>query len=584
MHYDFLVKIPDVHGKITRRKKGPSVYIEYEYAREYKREKQYTIVRRATIGKQYPCDPTMMYPNQNYYKHFPEATVLENGSAGIRSSCIRAGAFFVIEDVIRKSHLDKIVRDAVGDGSGLFLDLAAYSLISEDNAAQYYPDYAFNHPLFSRDMHIYSDTKISKFLQEITDEQIVDFLNRWNENRPHDQKIYISYDSTNKKCQAGDIEMVEIGKSKDTAPEPIFNYSVAYDTDNQDPLFYEEYPGSIVDVSQLQYMLDKAKAYGYRNSGFILDRGYFSKKNIKYLDENGFDFIMFIKGLKKLVSKLVIANYGSFEKNRNCYIKSNDVYAKTVVTKLYEDDEKDRYIHLCFSFNRQNDEINKLQKKLNNMEKHFEKYKNCEFEFPNEYGNYYTLFYKDKKFLFAREKQDVVEMEMNLCGYFALVTSARMTAKDALELYDRRDQSEKLFRSDKTFLGNKPLRVYSNESASAKIFIGFVALIIRCRLYRALRVAKAAMQNKQNYMTVPAAMKDLEKIELIKQFDGVYRLDHAVTAKQKIILQAFDADEDFIREKVRKLSADLRQADKSKSNDKDKGEDENAKAEDNGRY
>ena len=28
------------------------------------------------------------------------------------------------------------------------------------------------------------------------------------------------------------------------------------------PLFYESYPGSIVDVSQLQYMLEKAKGYG----------------------------------------------------------------------------------------------------------------------------------------------------------------------------------------------------------------------------------------------------------------------------------------------------------------------------------
>ena len=584
MHYDFLVKTPDVPGKITRRKKGPSIYIEYEYAREYKREKQYTIVKRAIIGKQDPSDYAMMYPTQNYFIHFPGAAVPEKESAGTRSSCIRSGAFFVIEDIIKRSHLDRIVSDVIGEGGGLFLDLATYSLISEGNAAQYYPDYAFNHPLFSRDMHIYSDTKVSKFLQGITDDQIVAFLNKWNENRPHDQKIYISYDSTNKECQAGDIEMVETGMSKDKAPEPIFNYSVAYDTDNQDPLFYEEYPGSIVDVSQLQYMLDKARAYGYRNPGFILDRGYFSKGNIKYMDENGFDFLMFVKGLKKLVSALVIANQGTFEKNRGCYIKSNDVYARTVAAKLYGDDEKNRYVHLCFSFSRQSDEVNELQGKLNCMERHFERYRNCEFEFPKEYGNYYTLFYKGKKFLFAREKQDVVEMEMNLCGYFALVTSARMTAEDAIELYDRRDQSEKLFRSDKTFLGNRPLRVYSDESASAKIFIGFVALIIRCRLYRALRTAKAAMQSKQNYMTVPAAVKELEKIELIKQFDGVYRLDHAVSARQKILLTAFDADEDFIRDKVGKLSEDLRRVDKSKAKDKDREEDEDAKAEDNGQY
>lgn len=31
-------------------------------------------------------------------------------------------------------------------------------------------------------------------------------------------------------------------------------------------------------------------------------------------------------------------------------------------------------------------------------------------------------------------------------------------------------------------------------------------------------------------MTVPGAIRELEKIEMIKGIDGIYRLDHAVTA------------------------------------------------------
>ena len=44
-------------------------------------------------------------------------------------------------------------------------------------------------------------------------------------------------------------------------------------------------------------------------------------------------------------------------------------------------------------------------------------------------------------------------------------------------------------------------------------------------------------------MTVPAAIKELEKIEMTRQTDNVYRLDHAVTAKQKKILKAFGMNE-----------------------------------------
>ena len=47
-------------------------------------------------------------------------------------------------------------------------------------------------------------------------------------------------------------------------------------------------------------------------------------------------------------------------------------------------------------------------------------------------------------------------------------------------------------------------------------------------------------------MTVPAALKELDKIEMVRQYDGVYRLDHAVTKTQKTILKAFELDSDDV--------------------------------------
>jgi transposase len=118
----------------------------------------------------------------------------------------------------------------------------------------------------------------------MTDARIA-FLNEWNKNRDHRSRIYVSYDSTNKHCQAGDIDLAEIGHEKDKQDKPIFNYAIAYDRNNNEPLFYEDYPGSINDVSRLQYMLEKAAAFGYKKAGFILDRGYFSEPNIRFMDK-----------------------------------------------------------------------------------------------------------------------------------------------------------------------------------------------------------------------------------------------------------------------------------------------------------
>ena len=46
-------------------------------------------------------------------------------------------------------------------------------------------------------------------------------------------------------------------------------------------------------------------------------------------------------------------------------------------------------------------------------------------------------------------------------------------------------------------------------------------------------------EKKVNFMTVPAALRELDKIEMIKGSDNEYRLDHAVAATQKAILNAF---------------------------------------------
>ncbi len=60
-----------------------------------------------------------------------------------------------------------------------------------------------------------------------------------------------------------------------------------------------------------------------------------------------------------------------------------------------------------------------------------------------------------------------------------------------------------------------------------------------------------------NFMTVPAAVRELEKIEMIRQSDGNYRMDHAVTATQKEILKAFDLTERNIREQAISINKQL---------------------------
>ena len=186
MYLDFLVKTPEVPGKITYRKKGDATYVEFEYDRTYDPTRQYTTVKRSTIGKLSKADPIMMQPNQNFLKYFPDAEFPEEKDRTYRSSCIRVGSNIVIRKIMKDYGIPEMLGQYFEEKDlGLLLDFAAYSIISENNAAQYYPDYAYNHPLFTEGMRIYSDSKVSAFLQSITREQSIGFLNSWNEERDH---------------------------------------------------------------------------------------------------------------------------------------------------------------------------------------------------------------------------------------------------------------------------------------------------------------------------------------------------------------------------------------------------------------
>ena len=561
MYLDYTVAIPEVKGKITFRSKGNARYVYYECSRSYDPSRQYTTVKRVTIGKVTDEDDTKMRPNENFRKYFPEVDVPEEKEDAVRSSCLKAGAYMVISQEAKNAGLTKKLEDTFGArNAGLILDFAAYSIITESNAAQYYPDYAYNHPLFTQDMKIYSDSTVSDFFRLITENQRQNFLDSWNEERNRRERIYISYDSTNKNCEAGNISMVEFGAAKVDTGQPIFNYAVGYDLNNSEPLMYEKYPGSINDVSQLQFMVEKVKGYGYKNIGFVLDRGYFSKENLRYMDSNGFSFIIMVKGCKEFIREQVRKQKGTFESDWGNQIAEFGVYGKTIHTYVYAADTKKRYVHIYYSASKAAGERARLEENIQEMQSYLARYQDTDHEFGPAFHKYFHMHYNQETghFVYGEPNLPVISDELNLCGYFSIITSEKMDAKEAIGLYKNRDVSEKVFRADKSYLGNSCLRVASEEAASNKIFIGFIALIIRCRIYTALKNKAKELVKKPNYLTVPAAIRELEKIEMTRQLDKVYRLDHVVTRTQKVILSAFDIDAAQVKYKANYISEILK--------------------------
>ena len=73
MYLSATVKVPEIPGKITRRKMGTNVYVLFEVGRVYDPKRQFNVPQRVTIGKLVSeADNTQMQPNEKFLELFPE--------------------------------------------------------------------------------------------------------------------------------------------------------------------------------------------------------------------------------------------------------------------------------------------------------------------------------------------------------------------------------------------------------------------------------------------------------------------------------------------------------------------------------
>ena len=112
------------------------------------------------------------------------------------------------------------------------------------------------------------------------------------------------------------------------------------------------------------------------------------------------------------------------------------VYGKTVAARLYEDDTRDRYIHIYFNVAKQAAERIRFEQTLDKMKLKLDKGLQQPSTWTKPYHDLFELKYDRKgNFIAYAERKDVIKKQLELCGYFCVATSNKMTAAEALILY-----------------------------------------------------------------------------------------------------------------------------------------------------
>lgn len=314
-------------------------------------------------------DDDRMIPNDHARLFFPEW--FEELQLPELSDILMVGNSLVFDSVMDSLGLSFLLDSIFDDGSKWIKDLMQYMIIEETTTAQHFSSLMRRMPVYSQ--QIYSDISIGKLIKkQITMKNREHFMKSWNTMRSN-EAIYISYDSTNINTYSEGIEIAEMGHAKEMEEVPIVNLSYAIDQNKGTPLFYELYPGSIIDNSQLIYMIDRAKEYGYENIGIILDRGYFSARNIKYIEKAGYDIVMMVKSNQAVIQEIIDQNRLMIANRVEQFIESYGVYGKTIETPIYKDDKQKYYVHVYYDGEKANEQRNILIKTYLKMEKELEK-------------------------------------------------------------------------------------------------------------------------------------------------------------------------------------------------------------------
>ena len=168
-----------------------------------------------------------------------------------------------------------------------------------------------------------------------------------------------------------------------------------------------------------------------------------------------------------------------------------------------------------------------------------------------KFEKYYTLSYIGDYLTAFKRKKKEIEKELVKCGYFVIITSEEMTAEQALVKYRNRDTTEKQFLTEKSFLGGDTWRVHSEESLESKQLTVFVALIVRNELFKAIEPLR---KKDRKRFTVPAAIRELDRIIMTRDRNGKFYMRYALTANQKLILKQLGIDQTYVKRMAAKIA------------------------------
>lgn len=371
----------------------------------------------------------------------------------------------------------------------------------------------------------------------------------------------IAFDSTSHSVYADGLKpFARQGFNKDGDGLDIYKLISFFSIDSGLPVSFELQPGNVSDVSSLFNALTRAKCYGLQNPEILLDNGFFSKANILRFLRSSIKFTILATLSDSWIYRHLdeVQDDGSKLRDRFSLYASQCPFDPQISavstmkmtpfewkrqrsssgTAAGETEEKScrLYYHYFLNSRKALLEATAFASKLHNFEKTIEdgaELDENELRFALKYFTWKKV--RGGKIKVSPNEQAIAGARKDF-GVFVLVSSLHSDPWEALRRYRRRNEIEHSYRTVKTELDGRRIRVWTMRNVRGKELCRHIALGYRFTLLKLLEktVEKARILAKSEessaadrklYERVASWAGELSVRQLLDWFDCVERVN-----------------------------------------------------------
>jgi transposase len=441
------------------------------------------------------------------------------------------GQKLILDMVIDKTGLSDILAKVFPDSFTKILTLAFF-LVSDNSSVSYCEDWLERNESLINDSTSMCSQRISELFTELQKDQIMQFWDLWSNHIEENE--YLALDITSISSYANLIHELEYGYNRDGDKLPQINLCMLFGEKSALPAFSSVYNGSLNDSKILSSFLDNLEFFGDKKYKLVMDKGFYSKENLKYLLKKyaKYDFMIAVPFTTQISRDITSTGRNQLEED-NPIIHNNDNLSGYSFIDKINNEYRVKY-HVIYNEYKHDDAKKCLKDKATNLLN--EALLNPE-KFMNEKEHKkYLIFTKDKitNNYSVKVNLERIKFELKNVGWLIIVSNdLNSTYRDALSIYRNKDIVEKSFNRLKNSLSLRRLHIHNSKSLHGKIFIAMISIIISSYIHKVL-----INNNLDTKYTITRLMNKLEtfKISRSKTLSSLSPL----TRELRLIFKSFD--------------------------------------------